>query len=347
MQFDDNEEEEEDENWFSLPDDPGIFSQAHSRAHSELSFSANGSFNPSLASDMSDITHRDEEMDDEGTGWRRSSMEPRSDIGPPPRPHVQELVFTRYPRFLNPDYFDFKTGEEKPSAVELRNQISESDREKSYFESQFIVIKPLGSGSSADAYKVQHRRNANSFAVKVTRHPYNGIKSRSKHLTEVETMWDVGIHPHIVQLVDAWEQRGHLHLQMELCAGGNLAAYLEESAERGFDEIRIWRMLGEVASGLEHIHSKDIIHLDIKPANIFIGHPWKLMIGDFGLATKLPVVCFFAGIKNLETVADPSFPCSLALRNKTWNERAIESILPAKSYPETTASPPTSSRSAS
>lgn len=102
-------------------------------------------------------------------------------------------------------------------------------------------------------------------------------------------MWTVGAHPHCVQLLNAWEQRGHLYLQMELCSGGSLQSYLEEFSG-DFDELKVWRTLGDIAQGLEHIHGCDVIHLDIKPANIFITKNWKLKIGDFGLATKLPVV---------------------------------------------------------
>jgi len=40
--------------------------------------------------------------------------------------------------------------------------------------------------------------------------------------------------------------------------------------------------------GLQHIHSSGVIHLDLKPANIFVTGEGKLRIGDFGMATRWP-----------------------------------------------------------
>lgn len=42
--------------------------------------------------------------------------------------------------------------------------------------------------------------------------------------------------------------------------------------------------------GLHHIHSHQILHLDLKPANIFITAEGSLKIGDFGLSTRFPRV---------------------------------------------------------
>ena len=42
--------------------------------------------------------------------------------------------------------------------------------------------------------------------------------------------------------------------------------------------------MADIASGLEHIHSNGLIHLDIKSANIFLDDAGALKIGDFGLA---------------------------------------------------------------
>jgi serine/threonine protein kinase len=98
--------------------------------------------------------------------------------------------------------------------------------------------------------------------------------------------------PFIISLVDAWEQHGHLFIRTELCSYGNLANFLEEYGREHelLDEARVWKILAELAQGLAHIHSRGVIHLDIKPANVFITEEGGLKIGDFGLATRWPRV---------------------------------------------------------
>merc|ERR1712093_738574 len=54
------------------------------------------------------------------------------------------------------------------------------------------------------------------------------------------------------------------------------------------DDFRIWKILLEAGQGLKHIHDSGFIHLDLKPANIFITFEGILKIGDFGMATSWP-----------------------------------------------------------
>ncbi|ORY06683.1 kinase-like protein, partial [Neocallimastix californiae] len=73
-----------------------------------------------------------------------------------------------------------------------------------------------------------------------------------------------------------------------------LQDYLETTGlQSTLPESQIWKILLDICKGLEHVHKLNIVHLDIKPANIFIkkSEDGKLVlkIGDFGLARKCPV----------------------------------------------------------
>ena len=66
--------------------------------------------------------------------------------------------------------------------------------------------------------------------------------------------------------------------------------YCPDSAESlvgNADEKTLLRFIKDVASGLEFLHSKDIIHRDIKPDNVLINQEGNFVITDFGVSSKM------------------------------------------------------------
>jgi len=79
-----------------------------------------------------------------------------------------------------------------------------------------------------------------------------------------------------------------LYIQMEFCDGTTLREAII-SGELQKDEALIWKLFRQVLDALAYVHSKGLIHRDVKPPNIFLsraegGHA---KLGDFGLSTQL------------------------------------------------------------
>ncbi|KAG0227993.1 hypothetical protein BGW42_002495, partial [Actinomortierella wolfii] len=89
-------------------------------------------------------------------------------------------------------------------------------------------------------------------------------------------------HRHIIQYFDTIEHNGHTYIVMDLAERGSLAGAIA----RG--EVTDWptknRIAHEIARGLEYIHSYDILHRDLKTANVLLTRFMEVKLCDFGLA---------------------------------------------------------------
>ncbi|EME80776.1 uncharacterized protein MYCFIDRAFT_114448 [Pseudocercospora fijiensis CIRAD86] len=154
------------------------------------------------------------------------------------------------------------------------------------FSQVYKVSKPLGASNSTN-----HKRSPGSevWAVKKSRKPYTGVKDRQRKMREVEILRSLRGHEHIVELVGEWESKNHLYIQTEYCENGNLKDFLLQAGFKGrLDDFRIWKILLELSQGVKAIHDAHFIHLDLKPANVFIDWEGLLKIGDFGMASSWP-----------------------------------------------------------
>ncbi|XP_056617445.1 protein kinase containing Z-DNA binding domains isoform X2 [Triplophysa dalaica] len=93
---------------------------------------------------------------------------------------------------------------------------------------------------------------------------------------------------HSTESSDPTNQK-YLFIQMEFCEGGTLTTWIHK---RNIDEkqrttTEIYQIFHGIVSGVEYVHSQNLIHRDLKPDNILFGAEGKVKIGDFGLAATL------------------------------------------------------------
>ncbi len=97
-------------------------------------------------------------------------------------------------------------------------------------------------------------------------------------------------HSNIIRYFDSFESTvtGNLCLVMEYCPGGDVAAVIRHRRGVPFPEQQIVLWFQQLASALDYLHQRKILHRDIKTGNIFVtADPSILKLGDFGVAKVL------------------------------------------------------------
>ena len=166
----------------------------------------------------------------------------------------------------------------------------------------YKLLKFLGSGTYGEIYLAQKGDDPTLYAAKILDKKRMDAPMMQKYLEgEISILKELS-NPYIVKFYEKLNDDAHYYLFMEYCNGGNLSEnlvkYIKKYNEPFSIEI-IQYFMRQIISAFCHIHSKGIIHRDIKLANILLSfedekdiEELNLMKGnikiiDFGVATKL------------------------------------------------------------
>lgn len=186
-----------------------------------------------------------------------------------------------------------KSGVKVSSDDVLRNKYTLDPR----FNNDFEDIEEIGSGGFGQVFKAKHRIDGKMYAIKRVR--YNTKKAER----EVQALAELN-HANVVQYRVCWEGEDYdpersvnsdtsryktrcLFIQMEFCGKGTLEEWLENRTRSQEDKALVLELFEQIVTGVGYIHSKGLIHRDLKPGNIFLVDEKHIKIGDFGLATAL------------------------------------------------------------
>lgn len=149
----------------------------------------------------------------------------------------------------------------------------------------YDINETLGKGKFGLVKGAVHKKTGKKVAVKVMSKKEMSVDDVELQRREIEIL-KLCQHPHIIKLLDIFENQDYIYIVMEMLKGGDLFTYLEK---RQFivSEKRAKEIAHQIATALFYLHSFGVAHRDIKPENILMNdnsENAEAKIVDFGLS---------------------------------------------------------------
>ena len=206
----------------------------------------------------------------------------------------------------------------------------------------YTIVRMLGSGGMGEVYLAQHPRLPRRDALKVLPASVsadNEYRQRFNREADIAaTLW----HPHIVGVHDRGDFEGQLWISMDYVDGTDAARLLRERFPKGMAKAEVAEIVIAVAEALDYAHERDLLHRDVKPANILLSHPGsgdqRILLADFGIARWVSDI---SGLTETNmTVGTVSYAAPEQLMGARLDGRADQYALAATAFHLLTGSPP-------
>ena len=151
----------------------------------------------------------------------------------------------------------------------------------------FEILSKLGDGSYSIVYKVRRKTDNNIYALKKVKLQKLSEKEKSNSLNEVRILASIKS-SFVISYKEAFieESDKSLCLIMEYADKGDLYQKICQFKKMHYliDEIDIWRIFIQMTKGLKSLHDLNILHRDMKSANIFLFSDGSAKIGDLNVS---------------------------------------------------------------
>ncbi len=208
----------------------------------------------------------------------------------------------------------------------------------------YRVEEPIGRGGMGIVYRATHIALRKPVALKLITEELaedEGFQERFRREPQLAASID---HPNVIQVFDAGEDDGRLFVAMRLIDGTDLGA--EIAREGRLDPERAARIVSQVAEGLDAAHELNLVHRDVKPANILLENrrgKEYVYLTDFGLTKSGESV---GGVtKTGQWLGTPDYVAPEQIEGRELDPRADVYALGAVLYHALAGKPPYGSES--
>jgi len=148
----------------------------------------------------------------------------------------------------------------------------------------FDLLKVLGKGGFGKVMLVRKKGTTDIYAMKVLKKEAVIRRNQVAHTkTETHILKQIR-HPFLTRMYFAFQSEGKLYMVLNYLPGGELFYRLKREGRFSVERVRLYT--SEIALGLGHLHSLDMIYRDLKPENILLDEVGHICLTDFGLSKE-------------------------------------------------------------
>ncbi len=145
----------------------------------------------------------------------------------------------------------------------------------------YMLSALIGRGGMATVYKARQQTVNREVAIKVMNERAEAESPEyQRFVREVQIIANLE-HLHILPIYDYGQVDGYPYIVMRYLEGGSLSKRLRD---RSLNLEDVERLLKQIADALDYIHTKGVIHRDLKPHNVLLDAQGNAYLCDFGIA---------------------------------------------------------------
>jgi len=167
--------------------------------------------------------------------------------------------------------------------TKVSDQVDQAEGDVTYKK-----IRSLGTGASGTVDLVQRQSDLKMFALKTVDMGRLSDKERKMAKNEVNLLRVLN-GPSIIQYYESFEEKDVMKILMEYAEHGSLDDLIKDCKSVGniIPKDRIMQWTAHAVLGLLVMHSKNVLHRDIKAQNMFLASNMVVKLGDFGISKTL------------------------------------------------------------
>ena len=150
------------------------------------------------------------------------------------------------------------------------------------FENRYTIVNVIGSGGMATVYGAYDQVTGRSVAIKMMQKKLEHNTRQIKLFVNEAKALSLLSHPNIVQIYNTVITNSTKYIIMEYVEGITLKKHIDHRG--ALPEREVLYYATQILSALDYIHSKGIVHCDIKPQNIILLQNGSIKVADFGIA---------------------------------------------------------------